>query len=83
MHEVKVLRKAVNMKQYVLAEKLGVEKSNYANMENGKLITNKLPEIKKKAIGILLPMLKSKVNSIRLDLGVAVNLVKHFDKDYS
>ncbi len=81
MHEVKVLRKAVNMKQYVLAQQLGLDQSNYANMENGKLFTNKLPEIKQKAVKIILPLLKQKVDKIKLDLQSTEELVKRFEND--
>lgn len=58
---VKLIRKEVGIKQYVLAEMLNIEQSNYANLENGKLITKKLPDIIHNALLILVPELDKKI----------------------
>lgn len=68
MKDVKELRKAVGMKQCDLAQKLGIGQSNYSNMENGKMITNKLEEIKRRAFDVLLPLLEEKVQTKQQEL---------------
>lgn len=74
IEQIKNLRKEVGIKQYVLAEMLCIEQSNYANMENGKLITGKLNEIIEKAETILIPMLDVKISNTqsRLDLLLSI-----------
>ncbi len=59
--DIKKLRKICKLSQIELAEHLGIEQSNYCNIENGKLIPNNLDEIKQKAIKILLPLLDLKM----------------------
>jgi predicted transcriptional regulator len=61
--DVKTVRKAVGMKQYFLAELLRIEQSNYANMENGKLITSRLQEVVESALVILIPMLEEDIRN--------------------
>lgn len=80
MKEVKALRKAVGMNQGVLAEYLNVGQSNYANIENEKLITHKVPEIKERAIKILLPLLDAKIFQAEIDLIFLKNQKQHFNK---
>jgi DNA-binding XRE family transcriptional regulator len=57
MESIKKARKICRITQSKLADSLGMEKSNYCNVENGKLILNTLPDLKKKAIDIILPKL--------------------------
>lgn len=68
MDVVKNLRKVVNVKQYELAASLGIEQSNYCNIENGKLIPNNIADIQKRAIDYLLPLLELKIKLIEVDL---------------
>lgn len=62
MKDIKYLRKLVKVKQFILAEELGIEQSNYSNIENGKLVTSKINEIKANAVKILLPILEKQIN---------------------
>lgn len=55
MKDVKQLRKVCKVSQVQMANDLGIDQSNYCNIENGKLIPNNLEEIKEKAIDILYP----------------------------
>jgi DNA-binding XRE family transcriptional regulator len=68
MKDIKKLRKICKLSQIELAYELGIEQSNYCNIENGKLIPNNLDEIKKKAIKILLPLLDLKILYLDSDL---------------
>jgi len=78
MNHVKVVRKEVGMKQYVLAEMLNVEQSNYANIENGKLITNKVPDIIHNALTILIPELDVKLAEANLKHSYLKHLRREF-----
>lgn len=80
MNDIKVLRKKVGMKQCVLAKELGVEQSNYANIENGKLITSKIPEIRQKALEILLPKLDHLIIEKELEYFEVKHLRQHFNQ---
>jgi len=81
MNHVKVVRKEVGMKQYVLAEMLNVDQSNYANIENGKLITSKVPDIIHNALSILIPELDNKILETKLQNAYLKQLRKEF-KNY-
>lgn len=81
INHVKVIRKEVGMKQYVLAEMLNIEQSNYANIENGKLIPNKIPDIIHDALTILIPKLDEKILDASLKHFYLRSLRKEF-KDY-
>ena len=59
MKSIKKARKICRISQTIFAYRLGVDQSNYCNIENGKLILNTIPELKKKAVSILLPELDS------------------------
>ena len=48
-----------------MADALGIDQSNYCNIENSKLFFNGLPELKKNAIFILMPKLKSKLDQLK------------------
>ena len=80
MNDIKVLRQKVKVKQRVLAKQLGIEQSNYSNIENGKLITSKIPEIRRRALEILLPKLDSLVIEKSLEYYELKYLREHFDK---
>lgn len=62
MELVKNIRKCVGIKQVEMAESLGIDQSNYCNIENGKLIPNNISEIKEKALDILLPKLSNRIH---------------------
>jgi len=81
IEDVKIIRKKVRMKQYVLAEMLNIEQSNYANMENGKLITNKLPDIIHNALSILIPKLEKEILMTKSDYEYLKSLRSKF-KNY-
>jgi len=68
MEIVKELRKKLKVKQYVLANTLGIQQANYANIENGKLIPNNLDEIKEKALNELKPFLNQKIKDTMKEL---------------
>ncbi len=76
--QIKNLRKEVGLKQYVLAEMLNIEHSNYANMENGKLITNRIPDIIHNAEQILLPMLDGSIINVQKRLDVLLSFKDQF-----
>lgn len=76
MRQVKEIRKLVGMKQYVLASILGIEQSNYANMENGKLHTNYIPMLRDKALSILKPQLQVLIEEKERELKNLNNLLK-------
>jgi len=78
IEQIKNLRKEVGLKQYVLAEMLNVEQSNYANMENGKLVTNKLPNIVYNAEQILLPMLDDSIRNAQKKLDILLSFRDQF-----
>lgn len=69
MEIVKLLRKKLKVKQYVIANTLGLQQANYANIENGKLIPNNLDEIKEKALNELKPFLNQKIKETMKELG--------------
>lgn len=79
IEQIKNLRKEVGLKQYVLAEMLYVEQSNYANIENGKLVTSKIPNIIEKAEEILVPMLDLKIENMQFKLDVLLSARSQFD----
>lgn len=79
IEQIKNLRKEVGLKQYVLAEMLCVEQSNYANIENGKLVTSKIPNIIEKAEEILVPMLDLKIENMQFKLDVLLSARSQFD----
>jgi DNA-binding XRE family transcriptional regulator len=68
MKDIKKLRKICKLSQIELAYELGIEQSNYCNIENGKLIPNNLAEIRQKAIKILMPLLDLKIIYLGSDL---------------
>jgi len=70
MEIVKQLRKKLKVKQYVLANTLGIQQANYANIENGKLIPNNLDEIKEKALNELKPFLVKKIKDTEAELNL-------------
>jgi transcriptional regulator with XRE-family HTH domain len=78
IEQIKELRKATGMKQTVLAEKLGIEQSNYSNIENGKLITNKIQNIILEAEKILLPLLENKIFYTQTELDVLLSIQDQF-----
>jgi len=78
IEHIKVLRKEVGLKQCILAEMLCIEQSNYANMENGKLVTNKIPNIVDKAEKILVPMLEAKIQNTQMRLDVLLSFKDQF-----
>lgn len=57
MNRLKQLRKICGTTQEELARKIGIEQSNYCNIENGILIPRNIEEIKIKAFEILKPRL--------------------------
>lgn len=61
MLKVKILRREVGFKQKDLAFLLGINRNNYVNIENGKLIPNSVKETEQRAIKILKPLLAKKV----------------------
>ena len=61
MIRVKILRREVGFKQKDLALLLGINRNNYVNIENGKLIPNSVKETEKRAIKILKPLLSKKL----------------------
>lgn len=69
-HEIKVLREDVGMKQYVLAEKLGICQTNYSKIESGKLIPNSIEDLKKKALDILKIPLENEILNQRVKLSL-------------
>lgn len=79
IEQIKNLRKEVGLKQYVLAEMLYVEQSNYANIENGKLVTSKIPNIIEKAEEILVPMLDLKIENMQFKLDGLLSVRSQFD----
>jgi len=68
MERVKKLRKEVGIKQKDMAEALGINHPNYANLENGRYIPNGIKEIEKEAISILKPLLMVKILSTDKEL---------------
>ena len=58
MKDIKVIRKICGIKQYEFAKMMGIEQSNYANIENGRMVPKSLDSIKDKAKGILKPLLE-------------------------
>lgn len=78
--QIKNLRKTVGMKQFALANLVGQNQSNYANIENGKLITEKVPKIIEDAKLILLPMLDEKIFNAQLKLDCLLSTKRQFDK---
>lgn len=74
MERVKRLRKEVGMKQYILAEKLGIEQSNFANIENGRWIPGNIRETEERAVKILKPLLTKKILEVREYLNRLENL---------
>jgi len=77
--QIKNLRKATGMKQFILAEKLGIEQSNYSNIENGKLITGKIQNIVSEAEKILLPLLENKIFDTQTKLDVLLSIQDQFE----
>lgn len=63
MSDVKLLREALNVKQFHISGRLGLNQSNYANVENGRLLPKNIQEIKIKALNLLLPYLDLKINN--------------------
>jgi len=81
IEQIKNLRKEVGLKQYVLAEMLNIEQSNYANMENGKLVTGKLPDIVYNAEQILLPMLDASIRNVQNRLDILLSFKDQFKEN--
>jgi len=81
MEHVKTVRKTVGMKQYVLAEMLNIEQSNYANMENGKLVTSKIDGIIHSALEILIPKLEFKKDSVYMQY-LHLKSLRNYFKNY-
>jgi len=79
IEQIKNLRKATGMKQYILAEKLGIEQSNYSNIENGKLITGKIQNIVSESEKILLPLLENKIFDTQTKLDVLLSIQDQFE----
>lgn len=59
MKSIKKARKICNITQTEFAACLNMDQSNYCNIENGKMLVNSLPSIKKRAIDLLIPKLDS------------------------
>ncbi len=57
MESIKKARKICSITQTEFAKRLNVDQSNYSNIENGKLILNTIPTLRKVAISILVPEL--------------------------
>lgn len=53
MKVVKELRKQLKLKQTELADMLGIQKANYCNMENGRLVPKNIEEIENRAFDAL------------------------------
>ena len=79
MERVKKLRKLCRVTQVELANELGIEQSNYCNMENGKLIPNSIKQIESKAISILL----NRLNIIIEDKTSELNELNAVRKSYN
>lgn len=78
VEQIKNLRKATGMKQFVLAEKLNIEQANYSNIENGKLITSKIQDIILEAEKILLPLLDNKILDTERELNILLSIKNQF-----
>lgn len=78
MNHVKLVREEVGMKQCDLAERLKINQSNYANMEKGKLVTKKIPNIINEALLILIPKLDQKLNEANFKYLYLKRLRKEF-----
>jgi len=76
MKEVKELRLICGIKQFQLAEKLGIEQSNYANMENGRLIPKNIAQLQGKAFKILKPYLQDRISDAEIALN-ELNKIKN------
>lgn len=60
---VREVRKACDIRLVDMASHLNMKPSNYSNMECGKLITSKTPELQKKALSFLSEKLRLKIES--------------------
>ena len=80
MENIKWCRKKLKISQKELANALGMDQYNYCNIENGKLILNSIPNLKRRAIDFLLPRLKSKVSIMKneiLELEVMIEALEN------
>jgi len=78
MEKIKKLRKELGVKQHELGLKLGVNKTKYSSIENGKLIPNNLEYLKEQAAKELMPYLIVKINDTRAKLEQLESLMLQF-----
>lgn len=81
MKSIKKARKICRISQTIFAYRLGIDQSNYCNIENGKLILKTIPELKKNAVSILLPELDSIIASKYKELSDLKQLRKSLYND--
>ena len=74
MKEVKSIRKMCGITQREVSEYIGINQSNYCNMENGKLKPNNLDQIQKKAMIFLQPKLEEAIKIAELRISEAKRL---------
>ena len=80
MKEVREIRKICGVKQNDVAKHLGMNQGNYCNLENGKLIQSNTPEMEKKALEFLLPILTEAIAIARSRLNNAKELKRKANK---
>lgn len=68
MKHIKEIRKALKIKQSDFSKKLGIDQSNFSNIENGKLIISRIPEIIEQSMVILEPELTKHIIKKELEL---------------
>jgi|688.fasta_scaffold2333153_1 DNA-binding XRE family transcriptional regulator len=68
MEKVKQLRVKLKVKQCLIAERLGIQRTNYNSIENGKLIPNNIESIERDALFLLKPVLLKKIDEITKEL---------------
>jgi DNA-binding XRE family transcriptional regulator len=68
MEIVKKLRKKLKVKQCLVAERLGIQRTNYNAIENGKLIPNNIDKIQSDALFLLKPVLLKRMNEVAKEL---------------
>ena len=78
MNDIKKLRKLVGIRQFDMAEKLGMEQGNYCNLENGRYIPLNLDKIHFKCLEVLLPELDNLIFSKRKELFDLIEYRKTF-----
>jgi DNA-binding XRE family transcriptional regulator len=74
MEHVKLLRKAVGIKQHKMAEMLNIDQSNYCNIENGRLVPLNLDAIKQRCLNVLLPEIDKLIQKKNEEISVLSSL---------